>query len=51
MTDCLFSRYDLDGLDGDQKTYTYGQLLNKCKCPNCQKEKEILKKIKEEKKK
>ena len=33
--DCLFNKYDLDGLDGDNRTYSFGQLIGKCKCQGC----------------
>ena len=37
MSECLFHRYELDGLDGDNKTYSFKQLLVKCRCKACTK--------------
>jgi hypothetical protein len=35
MYECLFNRYDHDGLDGNDKTYSFMQLTRKCKCEAC----------------
>ena len=32
---CLFKDYGLDGLKGDNKTYSFGQLIKKCGCAGC----------------
>ena len=49
MVKCLFMKYAAQQVDKNfEASYqSYGTLLKKCKCPNCMKEKEIRKRIKE----
>ncbi len=42
---CLFNHYDLDGVYGDNRTYSFGQLIKKCGCPGCKEIQESIKRI------